>query len=104
MICARGITKNGERALVSVRPGMREAKEDLLELGRDLTTRGLGPLRLVVPDGAPGLISAIEEIWPRADRQHCAVHRLINPPGPAPEVRTRARPPRLLESAQLNRK
>ena len=30
--------------------------------------------RLVVADGAPGLISAVEEIWPRADRQHCAVH------------------------------
>jgi hypothetical protein len=31
-----------------------------------------------VADGAPGLISAVEEIWPRADRQHCAVHRLRN--------------------------
>jgi putative transposase len=31
-----------------------------------------------VADGAPGLTSAIEEIWPRADRQHCAVHRLRN--------------------------
>jgi transposase-like protein len=33
---------------------------------------------LIVADGAPGLISAVEEIWPRADRQHCAVHRLRN--------------------------
>ena len=33
---------------------------------------------MVVADGAPGLTSAIEEIWPRADRQHCAVHRLRN--------------------------
>jgi transposase-like protein len=31
-----------------------------------------------VADGAPGLIGAIEEIWPRADRQHCAVQRLRN--------------------------
>src|SRR3984957_4780858 len=57
---------------------MREAKEDWLELGRDLTARGLAAPRLVVADGAPGLISAVEEIWPRADRQHCAVHRLRN--------------------------
>ena len=57
---------------------MREAKEDWLELGRDLTTRGLAAPRLVVADGAPGLTAAIEEIWPRADRQHCAVHRLRN--------------------------
>jgi putative transposase len=58
--------------------GMREAKEDWLELGRDLATRGLAAPRLIVADGAPGLISAVEELWPRADRQHCAVHRLRN--------------------------
>ena len=78
VICAWGITENGERALVSVRLGMREAVEDWLELGRDLIARGLAAPRLVVADGAPGLISAVGEIWPRADRQHCAVHRLRN--------------------------
>jgi putative transposase len=78
VICAWGITETGARALVSVRLGMREAKEDRLELGRDLTSRGLAAPRLVVADGAPGLIGAVEEIWPRADRQHCAVHRLRN--------------------------
>ena len=40
--------------------------------------RGLAAPRLVVADGAPGLIPAVEELWPRADRQHCAVHRLRN--------------------------
>ena len=78
VICAWGITENGDRALVSVRLGMRETKEDWLELGRDLIRRGLPAPRLVVADGAAGLPSAIEEIWPRADRQHCAVHRLRN--------------------------
>src|SRR6202045_466627 len=78
VICAWGITETGQRALVSVRLGMREAKEDWLELGRDLPSRGLAAPRLVVADAAPGLISAVEEIWPRADRQHCAVHRLRN--------------------------
>ena len=78
VICAWGITENGHRELVSVRLGMREAKEDWLELGRDLTARGLAAPRLVVADGAPGLTGAVEELWPRADRQHCAVHRLRN--------------------------
>ena len=41
VLCAWGFTENGERALVSVRLGMREAKEDWLELGRDLASRGL---------------------------------------------------------------
>jgi putative transposase len=78
VIWAWGITESGARALVSVRLGVREGKEDWLELGRDLTARGLPAPRLIVADGAPGLISAVEEIWPRADRQHCAVHRLRN--------------------------
>jgi putative transposase len=78
VMCAWGFTEDGERALVAVRLGMREAKEDWIELGRGLTSRGLQAPRLVVGDGAPGLIGAIEEIWPRADRQHCAVHRLRN--------------------------
>jgi transposase-like protein len=76
VICAWRITENGERALVSVRLGMRETKEDWLELGRELTSRGRAAPRLIVADGAAGLPSAIEEIWPRADRHHCAVHRL----------------------------
>ena len=78
VMCAWGFTEGGERALVCVRLGAREAKDDWLELGRDLATRGLQAPRLIVADGAPGLTLAIEELWPRADRQHCAVHRLRN--------------------------
>ena len=29
-------------------------------------------------DGAPGLIAAITQLWPDADRQRCTVHRLRN--------------------------
>src|SRR4051794_41276429 len=59
-------------------PGMRESHEDWLELGRDLIARGLGAPMLIVADGAPGLIKAIEQCWPASDRQHCAVHRVRN--------------------------
>jgi transposase-like protein len=78
VICAWGIDENGHRQLVAVQLGARESRDDWLELGRDLISRGLPAPRLVVADGAPGLISAIGEIWPRADRQHCCVHRLRN--------------------------
>jgi transposase-like protein len=33
---------------------------------------------LVVADGAPGLIKAVEQCWPASDRQHCTVHRVRN--------------------------
>jgi len=47
-------------------------------LGRDLTRRGLRSPQLVVVDAAPGLIAAVEQLWPTADRQRCTVHRLRN--------------------------
>ena len=28
---------------------------------------------MIVADGAPGLIKAVEQCWPASDRQHCAV-------------------------------
>jgi transposase-like protein len=78
VLVAWGFSEQGERVLLSVMLGMRESSEDWLELGRDLISRGLGAPLLVVADGAPGLIKAIEQCWPASDRQHCAVHRLRN--------------------------
>src|SRR5256886_13435053 len=43
-----------------------------------LFRRGLPAPWLVVSDGAPGLIKAIDEVWPEADRGRCAVHKLRN--------------------------
>ena len=73
-----GYTTEGKRVLLSVRLGQRESHEDWLDLGRDLTRRGLRSPWLVVSDGAPGLIKAIQELWPTADRGRCAVHKLRN--------------------------
>jgi putative transposase len=73
-----GYTTEGKRVLLAVRLGQRESHEDWLDLGRDLTRRGLRAPWLVISDGAPGLIKAIEEVWPAADRGRCAVHKLRN--------------------------
>ena len=78
MLVAWGFTEEGERVLLAVMLGMRESHEDWLALGRDLIARGLGAPMLIVADGAPGLIKAIEQCWPASDRQHCAVHRVRN--------------------------
>jgi transposase-like protein len=78
VLCAWGVSEDGQRVLLAVMLGMRESEEDWLALGRDLTRRGLRSLQLVVIDGAPGLIAAVEQLWPRADRQRCTVHRLRN--------------------------
>jgi transposase-like protein len=85
VLCAWGFTEEGERVLVGVCLGMRESHEDWLALGRDLIARGLGAPMLVVADGAPGLIKAIEQCWPASDRQRCAVHRVRNLLAKVPE-------------------
>src|SRR6266567_3926898 len=78
VLVAWGFTEEGERVLLSVMLGMRESHEDWLALGRDLIARGLGAPMLIVADGAPGLIKAVEQCWPSSDRQHRCVHRVRN--------------------------
>jgi transposase-like protein len=78
VLVAWGFTTDGQRVLLDVCLGQRERLEDWLELGRGLLRRGLRSPLLVVSDGAPGLIRAIGELWPDADRQRCSVHRLRN--------------------------
>ena len=75
---AWGFTEDGERVLLAVSLGMRESFEDWQTLARDLISRGLGAPMLIVADGAPGLIKAIEQCWPASDRQRCCVHRARN--------------------------
>ena len=78
VLVAWGFTEDGERVLLAVTLGMRESFEDWQALGRDLISRGLGAPMLIVADGAPGLIKAIEQCWPASDRQRCCVHRARN--------------------------
>lgn len=78
VLVAWGYDRGGRRVLIDVCLGQRERHEDWLEMGRGLVRRGLREPSLVVSDGAPGLIRAVQELWPSADRQRCTVHRLRN--------------------------
>lgn len=78
VLVAWGFTTEGARVLLDVCLGQRERTEDWTELGRGLIRRGLRSPLLVVTDGAPGLIRAVDELWPDADRGRCTVHRLRN--------------------------
>jgi hypothetical protein len=48
------------------------------DLARDGDLGELAAAALIVADGAPGLIKAIERSWPASDRQRCCVHRARN--------------------------
>lgn len=101
VLAAWGITDKGERKLVGLQLGMSESHEDWLDLGRNLTRRGLPAPLMTVSDGAPGLITAIQQLWPQSDRQRCCVHKLRNLLAKLPEterVRVRAQYWEALES------
>jgi transposase-like protein len=76
--------------------GSREDVETVRAFFQDMRSRGLDDPLLVVTDGAPGIIRAAEECFPRAARQRCLVHRMRNlvvkVPEPAwPEFKERVR-------------
>ena len=78
VLVAWGYDLAGKRHLLDVCLGQHERLEDWREMGRALVRRGLPSPWLVVTDGAPGLVGAVEELWPDADRQRCTIHRLRN--------------------------
>ena len=59
-------------------PGTGESADAWHDFLTDLKDRGLASPLLIISDGAPGLISAIEQAYPRALRQRCVIHRARN--------------------------
>jgi transposase-like protein len=96
VLAAWGILADGKKALLHLAPGTREDTASCREFFQDLRRRGLPDPLLVVSDGAPGLIRAIEECFPRALRQRCLAHKMRNlqsktPDDVWPEFHARAR-------------
>jgi putative transposase len=78
VLAAWGITTGGKPAFVGLAPGAGESADAWHDFLADLKDRGLASPLLIISDGAPGLISAIEQAYPRALRQRCLVHRCRN--------------------------
>ena len=57
-------------------PAPKEDAETVTALFQDMRARGLGDPLLVVSDGAPGVIKAIETCFQRSARQRCLAHRM----------------------------
>ena len=78
MLAAWGITTGGKPAFVGLGPGTGESADAWKDFLDDLKDRGLASPLLVISDGNPGLIGAIEQAFPKALRQRCLVHRARN--------------------------
>src|SRR3954454_24875539 len=74
----RGIGEEGGKVLLHLVAGSKEDTETVRAFFQDMRGRGLGDPLLVVSDGAPGIIRAIEECFPRSARQRCLAHRMRN--------------------------
>lgn len=78
ILAAWAITWSGKAMLVHLSPGTKESTDCCRAFFQDMKRRGLGDPVMVVTDGAPGLIRAVEECFPISLRQRCLVHRLRN--------------------------
>ncbi|WP_219520088.1 IS256 family transposase [Nonomuraea ceibae] len=78
ILAAWGITTAGKPAFVGLAAAGSESTDAWHDFLTDLTSRGLRPPLLIISDGAPGLISAAEQAFPRSLRQRCLVHRARN--------------------------
>src|SRR5207249_3107365 len=78
VLAAWGITTGGKPAFIGLAPGGGESADAWHDFLTDLKDRGLPSPLLVISDGAPGLIAAIEQAFPKALRQRCLIHRCRN--------------------------
>ena len=85
VMAAWGFTASGGRVLLHMMAGSKEDAETVSSFFQDMRARGLGDPLLVVSDGAPGVIKAIETCFPRSARQRCLAHRMRNLAAKVPE-------------------
>ena len=85
VLAAWGLLAEGKKALLHLAPGTKEDTASCQEFFRDMRRRALPDPLLVVSDGAPGIIRAIEECFPRSLRQRCLAHKMRNLGGKLPD-------------------
>lgn len=78
VLVAWGILEDGEKILLHIAPGTKEDTQSCRDFFHDLRSRGLPDPICVITDGAPGLIRAVEECFPRSLRQRCLAHKMRN--------------------------
>jgi len=75
VLAAWGHDVSGAKVLLHLMAGSKEDAETVSAFFQDMRARGLGDPLLVVSDGAPGIIKAIETCSPRSARQRCLAGR-----------------------------
>lgn len=92
VLCVWAMCVDGRKVLRSLSTANSESYESCLEVLRDLVKRGLQTPVTITTDGAPGLIKAVEAMWPTSLRIRCWFHKMQNllqkvPPQAWPEFK-----------------
>ena len=89
VLAAWGITASGHKVLLGLAAAAKEDTASCRDFLRDLKARGLQDPLLGTTDGAPGLIGAFDEVFPRSLRQRCLAHKIRNLEQKVPQERWR---------------
>ena len=78
LLCVVGAREDGTKELVGMELGYKESTESWAGVLRGLRDRGMDAPLLTVGDGALGLWSALDRVFPTAGHQRCWNHRALN--------------------------
>lgn len=78
VLVAWAFLEDGSRELVGVSLGNSESSSAWKGFLEDLLKREMRVPMLTVIDGCPGLIKAVDEVFPESDKQRCTKHRTEN--------------------------
>jgi len=85
VLCAMGVTRDGQKIVLSLKGMGGESKEAWREVLDDLAARGVKQPQVCIIDGSKGLRAAVAELWPETLVQRCTVHKERNLLAAAPE-------------------
>jgi len=78
LLCVVGAREDGEKELLGMELGYRESTESWSGVLRSLRDRGMSAPLLAMGDGALGLWSALDGVFPTTAHQRCWNHRALN--------------------------
>ena len=85
VLTAYGVREDGSKVFLHVGPGHGESYENWKAFLQEMTRRGLKTPLLTVTDGNPGVMRAVEEVFPLGLRQRCQKHKMQNILGKVPK-------------------
>jgi len=89
LLVALGMRTDRSTELLSFQLAPSESEACWWGFLSDLKQRGMSGMKVIVSDGAPGLVKAIRSLYPRVDHQLCTFHKAMDLGGHLVEKRHR---------------